>query len=180
MLVKICGITSPKLACFAAKEGADFIGINFFALSKRCVDEELAKEITEAAHAEGAKVVGVFVDHMPSEIERIYKEVGLDFVQIHTREKILLPIYIPRIDLYPNTGGDFLMIDHVDGGSGKTLHWDEIDLSQPFILAGGLTPENVQDAITACSPIGVDVCSGVENSEEKIRKFIGRSKTHDM
>jgi phosphoribosylanthranilate isomerase len=182
ILVKICGVTTPEDAAFAAAAGADAIGINFWPRSKRYVAPSAARAIVDAIPADVLKV-GVFVDAAAVEVERCVDELGLDRAQLHGDEQALAfgafdPARLIRVVRVRDESSFAAEADwrpalwlydaHVEGfgGAGVTAPWSLIAARarRPFLLAGGLTPENVADAIVAVRPAGVDVASGVELS----------------
>ena len=180
--VKICGVTRVEDALAAAEAGADFVGINFYPHSPRCVTPERAAEIVQAL-PQGVKAVGVFVNESPERINRIAAQAGLQLVQLHGAEtpedanQIRLPVIKAlRIEGESDLAAaeaykvDLFLIDTPSdlwGGSGKTGDWKiaaEASKRLRAFLAGGLTPENVAEAVRTVSPYGVDVSSGVESS----------------
>lgn len=180
--IKICGVTRVEDAEAAVDLGADFIGLNFWSKSPRRIDVERGAEIAEVVHGR-ASLVGVFVNEAAGAIEEIAGAVGLDLVQFHGDET-------PQ-DLEPwgeramkavrfsgeldgqlledfKTVWGFLVEPQRDsyGGTGRSWNYakaSRLPRHRPFLLAGGLRAENVGEAIAACSPWGVDVCSGVES-----------------
>jgi len=196
--VKICGITTPEAAQRAARAGADFIGF-VFASSKRQITPEKAGGIISSLPASVQKV-GVFVNESFDTIVQTAEKAGLDVIQLHGDEPPLFAEELPypvikafrmgkhntsEIKAYPC---DFYLIDSPKGpnrgGNGTTFDWAQLaewDLDpQKVILAGGLTPDNVQEAISAAGPSGVDVSSGVETDgrkdASKITQFIKHAK----
>lgn len=197
MLVKICGIKTLAAAQEAVKYGADLIGF-IFAESSRKVAPELVGEfgLKLPGHV---KKVGVFSNQTEQEVIRIAEVAGLDFIQLHGDEsasfarRMPLPVIkafairsetdLEKLQEYP---AEFLLVDLPKGSSGKglTLDWDMIGEAmlprRKLILAGGLTPENVGNAINAVSPIAVDVASGVETNglkdSLKMKAFINEAK----
>jgi phosphoribosylanthranilate isomerase len=180
--VKICGITRIEDAITAAQAGADAIGFVFDSNSPRYVSSDQALKIFRAIPPY-VTTVGLFVDASPDKIEAILKRVPLDLLQFHGNEtpdqcrRYHRPYIkaIPmeaRVDLHEKIRlyGDAtgLLLDthamQVAGGSGQTFDWGRVppDLNKPLILAGGLTPENVGEAIRRVRPYAVDVSSGVE------------------
>lgn len=189
MWVKICGIMRREDAVTACEAGADAIGIVFTRSRRKADPSDIEPWIYSI---KGIEKVGVFMDEDPVYIEEIAARLGLDTVQLHTgptpmhralagRFSIIYAVkdlkglvdastqeVIPcRLLLDPSTG---------TGTLGTWMHYDI-----PYILAGGLTPENVRQAIDQAGPWGVDVSSGVEVSPgikdaEKIRKFIQEAK----
>lgn len=199
MLVKICGITSLEMAKIAVHAGADFLGF-VFARSKREVSAAQAKEIIQQLPA-CIQTVGVFVNQNMREIEAIVQKTGLDFVQLHGEEsaETVRKSTCPVIKSLPGTKdglkkaaqydtASYLLMDspplpHAHGGNGISFNWSILEgntISSRLILAGGLTPENVADAIKQVNPIGVDVSSGVETDgrkdPDKIKAFIQAAK----
>lgn len=193
MLIKICGIQTPEIARFAEQAGADFIGL-VFAESKRQVDVEQAQTIVDAL-SEGVKVVGVFRHQSMKLVNRITKEVGLDYVQLHGEETVedCLQVDSPVIKAFSfeerkkaiqyEKVANYVLLDSPKPGSGETFDWHKVANEEnvpPFFLAGGLHPENVKEAIHHIQPLGVDVSSGVETNgqkdKEKIQQFIQEAK----
>ena len=182
--VKICGITRVEDALAAAAAGADAIGLVFYAKSPRAVDIEQAREIL-AALPPFVTSVGLFVDAERSELERILASVPLDLLQFHGDESVQQceafgRPYIKALRVkagddiaaqvarYPSAQGILLdaYVEGVPGGTGEAFDWSLIPqtLSKPLILAGGLRPDNVAEAVSRVRPYAVDVSSGVESS----------------
>lgn len=179
-VVKICGITRPEDAVLACREGATAIGLNFWPGSKRFVDDARAVDIL-AAVAPGVSKVGVFVNASRDEVEARLA-LGLDWVQLHGDERPGDWAHLPalrlvralrvreRASLAEADGWDarYLLYDAATdgyGGSGQLAPWAVLaGARRPFLLAGGLGPDNVAAAIAAVRPDGVDVASGVESS----------------
>ncbi|MGM8211356.1 phosphoribosylanthranilate isomerase [Virgibacillus sp. W0430] len=199
MLVKICGIQTVEAACTAIEAGADFIGF-VFAPSKRRISAFKAAEIAHALPSP-IKKVGVFVNERAETIRAIAETVELDFIQLHGDETADFAAALPyriikaytidqamceNISDFPC---DYYLIDSpaqkYRGGSGEAFAWEKITkLSvdpNKLLLAGGLTTENVRQAITVAQPVGVDVSSGVETNgikdNLKIKTFIQKAKT---
>lgn len=197
--VKICGVTRVADAIASAEAGADFVGINFYPDSPRCVAPERAAEIVQAL-PKGVEAVGVFVNEPSERVNRIAEGAGLHLVQLHGAEtpeeasRIRVPVIKAlRIKGVSDLAAaeaykvDLFLIDTPSerwGGSGKTGDWKiaaEACKRLRAFLAGGLTPENVADAVRTVSPYGVDVSSGVERSlgikdRTKIAVFIERAR----
>lgn len=195
--VKICGVTSVTDAVAIANAGADAIGLVFYEPSPRYVEPEIAREIALALPA-FVNVVGLFVDAEPDEIRQVLERVAIDTLQFHGQEteracSLYDRPYIksiamrPDLDvsemiaLYPSASALLLdtFVENLPGGTGQSFDWQKVpDNSQkPLILAGGLTPENVQSAIVQTRPYAVDVSGGVESSKgkkdiDKVLKFI--------
>jgi len=183
--VKICGITRIEDAMAAAQAGADAIGFVFDPKSPRHVHPDQALKIARALPP-FITIVGLFVNAAPDTIEGVLSHVPLDLIQFHGNEKpeqcrryhrsYIKAIHMkPDVDLREMTRlyGDAtgLLLDtyiaDMAGGSGQAFDWNRIprDLGKPVILAGGLTPENVAEAVRKVHPFAVDVSSGVEQSK---------------
>jgi phosphoribosylanthranilate isomerase len=199
LLVKICGITRPEDAEHAAAAGADLIGLNFWRGSKRFVEDKQAREII-AAIPTGVLRVGVFVNAHPLVITETLEELKLDRVQLHGDEMAaswtwLRPEQIIRTirvrdeaslkDALGWQASLFLYDAHTEeyGGSGQQAPWEVVGAGprRPFLIAGGLNPGNVAEAIVATRPDGVDVSSGVESARgvkdiRKVRAFIKQAR----
>ena len=189
--IKFCGVTLPDDAARASAAGADFVGLNFWPKSKRYVELARARMLADAIRAAGtAKVVGVFVDAKIEEIAEVHARVDLDIVQLHgaeTKEDCAavtrsvnrpawkaIAVQEPRdVELLEQWPVDAILLDTPTpgrGGSGETFDWSIAALARrrypalQIILAGGLTPENVAQAISEVAPSAVDVASGVESA----------------
>lgn len=194
--VKICGITNIDDAFRAADLGADALGFIFYNGSKRFIDPRDAHPIISSLPP-FVSTVGVFVNQGPDEIRESVETSGVDTVQLHGDETpefcAMLPYKLIKavrvkdtvnkeeVELYPVLA--ILFDKHADkmyGGTGKSFDWGVlagINISRKVILSGGLTPENVSQAIEIVKPYGVDVSTGVEDSPGKknhikMRKFI--------
>jgi phosphoribosylanthranilate isomerase len=205
-VVKICGLRDARSAITAAANGADYLGF-IFAPSKRQVGAEHVAGILRAVRAEGhsTPAVGVFVDPDPQQLRDAVRTSGIDLVQFSGEEspETIDQIGVPVIKAIPAGTDDteeelaglilqwsraaMFLLDAKDptarGGTGKRANWDlakKIAASTPILLAGGLDPDNVADAIAQVRPHGVDVASGVETDgikdQEKIVQFIRRAK----
>ncbi|MEZ3136728.1 phosphoribosylanthranilate isomerase [Stutzerimonas kunmingensis] len=199
---KICGITRVDDALTAAKAGADAIGLVFYAKSPRAVDVRQARQIVTALPP-FVTTVGLFVNASRCEINEILDAVPLDMLQFHGDEtpaqcegfhrpwfKALrvgngedIEAQVAR---YANASGILLdtFVAGVPGGTGERFDWSLIPaaLAKPLILAGGLTAENVQQAIAQVRPYAVDVSGGVEASKgvkdaSKVMAFVGRVRS---
>lgn len=195
--VKICGISSVEMAREAVNSGADAIGLVFYPPSPRVVTTDVAAEIIAALPA-FVTAVGLFVNEQQSVIEDIAEKTGIGLLQFHGNEcseycaGFSLP-YIKAlrmtddIDLFEQREtykqARSLLLDTyrpgTPGGTGESFDWDRIpkDLAGEIILAGGLGPDNITEAITRVRPFAVDVSGGVESekgvkSAEKIRQFM--------
>ena len=180
--VKICGITLVEDAVSAVNAGADAIGLVFYAPSPRAVTIVQAQQIV-AAMPPFVSVVGLFVNAKQTEIESVLSKVRLDILQFHGDEsasdcqQINLPYYKAiRVKAESNLlqyeaefkSAKALLLDTYSeaavGGTGQVFDWNLIpnNLTTPVILAGGLTAENVMQAIQQVRPYAVDVSGGVE------------------
>jgi len=181
--VKICGITRPEDAEQAAALGAWAIGFILWPGSKRAADPAVAAGIARAQRRK-LELVGVFVNPTLDEVAHAVEAIGLTHVQLHGDEGPAFCTAVAQrtaarvIKAHGIASGadlrdierfhtDFHMLDSGRGGSGRTWDWSLVAhrrSSVPAIVAGGLTPDNVAEAIAAVRPWGVDVASGVEAS----------------
>jgi phosphoribosylanthranilate isomerase len=197
--VKICGVTRLEDALLAARLGADALGFNFWPGSRRYVHPEAARAIVRALPPL-VTAVGVFVNPTRDEVLRAVEASGITVAQLHGDEppELAASLPLPVIKAIRVSGRDALaalaaydvqgvLLDAPApgyGGSGTTFDWAlaaEVAASRPILLAGGLSPDNVAEAIRAVRPWGVDVASGVEASPgvkdpEKLRRFIDAAK----
>jgi phosphoribosylanthranilate isomerase len=186
--VKICGITNSQDALLAGKLGVDALGF-IFADSPRNIIPEKVKGIIHDLPP-FIKTVGVFVNEEPVKIKKIQEECGLGLIQLHGNEspeqcRDLMPHSIKafrikdekdikNIDKYKGTVRAILLDTYQKGkagGTGKTFDWalaiKAKETGIPVILAGGLSPENIQEAITTVKPYAVDISSGIEERPGK-------------
>jgi len=200
--VKICGITRPESAMHAVDAGADAIGMVFYKQSPRYVTTEIASGIARSTPA-FVMSVGLFVNADADDVNNVLKHVPLQLLQFHGDEppdyceQFGVP-YIKALRIGREEGGlngeslRTLMASHnkaravlldtyqkgVPGGTGERFDWDLIpETNQKIILAGGLNPENVTQAITSVRPYAVDVSGGVESAPglkdaARIRAFL--------
>ena len=199
--VKICGITSEADALAAAEAGADAIGLMFYEGSPRHVTLEQAKAIS-AALPQHVMRVGVFVNAEEAFVHQALTECMLNILQFHGDETpeecsrypvMTLKAFrvegeetLAELEAYPSAG--YLLDAYVKdalGGTGATFNWDLAvraqEFGKPIFLAGGLTPENVAEAVRKVQPFGVDVSSGVESEPgrkdaEQMRTFVAAAK----
>lgn len=195
--VKICGITRVEDGLAAAAAGADAIGLVFYAKSPRNVTPEQAAEIVRALPP-FITTVGLFVDADDAQIREVLRQVPIGLLQFHGDEcSVDCPLYdrpyIKAIAMrdgvnvagyaqtYKTAAGLLLDTAHqqVKGGSGESFNWELFphEAPMPLVLAGGLNPDNVFDAIQKTRPYAVDVSSGVESAKgikdaELIKRFI--------
>ena len=204
--VKICGITNPDDGRDAVEVGADAIGLNFYERSPRFVNSSQASKIIEALPA-FVSLVGVFVNHPnPQALEDLALSLGLHAVQLHGNESPDYCSMIQRVkvikafrvdsnfkaEALKNYSTTMFLLDSGSGtqfgGTGKVFDWNQARGVNTFgwiVLAGGLTPDNVGDAVAQLRPFGVDVSSGVESGPgkkdyEKMRRFIESVRKTDV
>lgn len=193
MFVKICGITSEEDALLAVALGADALGF-VFAPSPRQVRPDDVRDIVRRLPYE-VVTVGVFRDERPQRVVEVVHKVGLRGAQFHGRETVAdvrwvrerVPFVIQAFAAGdPAIGGtrggpaDVVLLDAPDPGSGKVFDWrlaDGVPGGVRLLLAGGLGPDNVAEAIRRVRPWGVDVSSGVESEPGrkdavKLRRFV--------
>lgn len=194
MFVKICGVTSEDDALLAIGMGADAIGFNFVPGSTRQIRPTAARDIARRLPG-GVLTVGIFKDELRDTVADVVHQAGLQAAQLHGRESTedsrwiadRVPYVIKAfvagdsaIDDLHHYGARAVLVDAPEPGSGEVFDWSVLDgreRAQPLILAGGLTPANVGQAISVVKPWGVDVASGVELSPGvkdpvKVREFI--------
>ena len=200
--VKICGITNIADATAAAEAGADALGFMFYEKSPRNISIRDAAQIIQQLNPFVIKV-GVFVDAPEDLVMRAIGDCGLNVLQFHGNES---PEYCTQFGLMsmkafrirdaeslkalPDYPTDAWLLDAFAadklGGTGEKFNWDLAieakKLGRPIFLAGGLTPENVADAVAKVQPYAVDVSSGVEaqpgkKNPEKMRAFIRAAKS---
>ncbi len=179
--IKICGITRPEDGRLAAELGADAIGLVFVERSPRHVDAGAARAICDALPALTG-TVGLFMNATPEQVREVLDRVPLNWLQFHGDENAAycrqfgrpyikaLPMASPGAvdyDAFPDASA--LLLDaHAAGGmggSGRRLEWATLTPPDgPWMLAGGLGPDNVADAVRALRPPAVDVSSGVESA----------------
>ena len=185
-LIKICGITSLIDATLSAEAGAEYLGLNFFADSPRYLEPNEVEELTTEIKLlfPEIKLVGVFVNTPAMQINKIAELAQLDVLQLHGNEsadfcqQFELPVWkafrvkdsasLVDLDEYLQLGG--IVLDAYKrgeyGGTGQTADWEAIrairDELPNFILSGGITPANIEQALAELKPDIVDICSGVE------------------
>lgn len=199
-IVKICGITNLEdaQACLAA--GADWLGFNCYPPSPRFCPPEVIRQILQELQTPVVSV-GVFVNEELDSLHRIMSQTGMQKAQLHGDETVA---YAQQLECdwfkafrvknqisreqVAHFQRDLFLLDaynkKVYGGSGETFDWQlALNLTQQgrLLLAGGLTPENVGEAVGLVKPYGVDVAGGVEKApgvkdSEKIRRFVAAVK----
>jgi phosphoribosylanthranilate isomerase len=201
VFVKICGITTEEDALLAVAMGADAVGF-VFAPSPRQVQPPQVADIIKRLPPE-IMTVGVFRDEAPQRVVEIVNGTGLAAAQLHghespatTRRVAERVRYVikgfaasdPTLDRAADFGAYAVLMDAPAPGSGQLFDWSltgRVPEGTRLLLAGGLTPENVADAIAATRPWGVDVCSGVEatpghKDPVKVRTFVAAAKAAPM
>lgn len=183
--LKVCGITSLEDARASIDCGAEFLGFNFYRKSPRYISPEAARTIIEQLPS-GVTTVGIFVNEaQPQDVLEILKVSGVQLAQLHGDEDsaYCLEVGAERVIKALRVGEDFdvrqvlaypawaILLDAFDknlyGGTGKTANWEvarEAAKLTRLFLAGGLSPENIAEAIQAVEPFAVDVNSGVESA----------------
>ncbi len=183
--IKICGVIHPDDARAAVDAGAGLVGLNFVPGSPRALDLKRAEAICQVLEGR-AERVGVFRDALPEEIERVLRRCELERLQFHGTESeeeveaVDLPVIKAIRGADPEAADEFpgtiLLLDHPSEGGGKGKAWNWADASEliasghDVILAGGLTPDTVGQAIESLGdllPWGVDVATGVEGAEHR-------------
>jgi phosphoribosylanthranilate isomerase len=206
--VKICGLTNMADAQVAVEAGADFLGFILYAKSPRYIPpEQIARILTELALPSHVQTVGVFVNTPVDEVLTILDQTGLDLAQLHGDEpeaalatlagrgfKALRPTDSAAVQqsnlftVYPQNSAPQLLVDAYHpsgyGGTGHKADWALAtaiaQLTPRLLLAGGLTAANIQIAIEAVAPWGVDVGSGVEvapgrKDHDQVRAFVANA-----
>jgi phosphoribosylanthranilate isomerase len=187
--VKICGITNVKDARTAVAAGADFLGLNFYRGSSRCVTPAVARRIAASVKRDVA-IVGIFVNEDAARVAEIARQVGLDYVQLHGEEspetvdtlrravqvikaiRVRGPLRVGDLNRFKRATA--ILLDGFDagtrGGTGKTFDWKlarRAGKGRRIFLAGGILAENAAEAIRVARPFAIDVCSGVESSSPR-------------
>lgn len=184
--VKICGITTPETARLALDLGVDAVGLVFFDKSPRHVSREMARVICNALPGRVARV-GVFVNLSPEEILACVRETGITHAQLHGVEsncevlaleaagiRVIKALFLnmqPGFSQMGSYGSSAFLLECARGAlpGGNGLSWNfqkvrDLRARRPVVLAGGLTPETVSQALISARPDAVDVSSGVEST----------------
>jgi len=187
VFVKICGITTDEDALLAVALGADALGFMFVSGSPRQVSPDDVRSIVKRLPP-GTTTVGVFRDERPERVVETVTTVGLTGAQLHGREpasevrwvgerlQLVIQAFAagdPAIATVADGGADIVMLDAAEPGSGRVFDWrlaEGLPANMRVLLAGGLTPDNVTDAIERVRPWGVDVSTGVETAPGSGRK----------
>ncbi|MCH2178675.1 MAG: phosphoribosylanthranilate isomerase [Mariniblastus sp.] len=188
----------------ASELGVEAIGLNFYPNSRRHVTVERAAKIIQETDCSEVQWVGVFVNEPPEDLVKVSNQVGLDLIQLHGDESVGIlehigmpviravrvsdPVSAQReIDQWTSAGAAAILLDAASsgsfGGSGTVIDWrmaSAFSCQVPLILAGGLTPSNVSEAIEVVRPAAVDVASGVESAPglkdlELMREFLSKA-----
>lgn len=191
--VKLCGLRRAEDIAFANEAGPDYIGFVFAPKSRRAVTAEMARALREQLRA-GIIPVGVFVNQPVELVAQLLNDGVIDWAQLHGQEDETYLAALRRLTAKPvlqafrvgsradvdramKSSADRILLDNGAGGTGETFDWSLVrECVRPFFLAGGLTPENVAEAITQVRPYGVDTSSGVETAgwkdREKMQHFV--------
>lgn len=182
--IKICGLTRAQDIQTANALQLDYIGFVFAPKSKRFVPPEQAKQLRRQL-TPGIRAVGVFVNAPPEQIAALLADGTIDIAQLHGQEDAAYiarlrsltraPIWqafrientedISRANASP---ADLVLLDHGAGGTGERFDWTLLHgMARPFVLAGGLTPQNAAEAIAKAHPYAVDASSGCETNGVK-------------
>ena len=196
-LFKACGIRTPESAQFCEQKGVDLIGLNFVPSSKRCIGIDQAQKIR--TQCQRTKVVGVFQNQSLDQINQIAETLNLDYIQLAGEEdldfikqcqrpviktiKLKNEAAIEDAQKYqPHSA--FLIFDGQEPGSGQLINYallKQVDF--PYILAGGITTDNVSEILDQIHPMGLDVASGIEAnkivSPQKIEDFLAHLKNEN-
>jgi phosphoribosylanthranilate isomerase len=198
VFVKICGVTSEEDALLAVAMGADAVGFNFVPSSPRFLAAARAADIAKRLPPE-ILTVGVFRNESAKRVVELTNQAGLRAAQLHgfetaddsrwVRQRVPFTIKVfpggdPALANAIEYGADVVMLDSASPGSGEVFDWSLAEGAPSglrLLLAGGLTPENVGDAIARVRPWGVDVASGVESAPgvkdpTHVRRFIQAAK----
>ncbi len=198
-LVKICGITNVEDALGSVDAGADALGFNFYPLSPRYITPQAAKKIIQEL-PKAILTVGVFVnERSPGLVEKAADEAGVKAVQLHGEEsaeycaalagRFVIKVFRINENFNSDEVNDYqveaVMVDAFDrklyGGTGRVADWSvarEINRLVPkMFLAGGLSPENVAEAVKTVNPFAVDACSALEikpgvKEQKRMREFV--------
>ncbi len=206
--IKMCGITRKKDAAAGIEAGVDALGFIFHEKSPRNIKPDFVRQLVSSLPP-FVDSVGVFVDRQLEEVEELVEYCRLSHAQLHGSES---PKYCERLERfaspvriikafrigeesqasdcspYDDVACGYLLDTYVKGnagGTGETFNWEiikQLHLKRPLILAGGLSPENILNAMTAASPFAVDVNSGVESApgikdHAKITEFVKKVKS---
>ena len=198
VFVKICGITCPADAIAAVEAGADAIGLNFVPASRRCIDIEVARAVL-AVVPDHVMTVGIFRDHLANEILEITGALGLEAAQLHGDEPPAFTAVVaagvktvikavaaegPSVRSIDEHAAEIVMLDAPIPGGGVPFEWGlvgDVVTKHKILLAGGLRPDNVAEAVRRVRPLGVDVASGVEaepgqKDTDAVARFVAEAR----
>lgn len=199
--IKICGITRPDQAHWAIDAGADAIGLVFYPPSVRAVDINMANTIVSAV-TPMISVVGVFADQPEADIATVCEQVPLDILQFHGDESASFCRGFSRpwfkgVRMRPELSLEHTMTEFdqargvlvdtyksgIMGGTGTAFDWSRLEGvdRNKLILAGGLTADNVRQALETVNPVAIDVSTGVESAPgvkdpERIKQFMNAAR----
>lgn len=178
--IKICGLSRPCDIEYVNEAKPDFCGfIINVPKSKRNVSPDTVRQLVKNLSPD-VKPVGVFVNAPMDEIAALTEDGTLAYVQLHGKEDeayiaaLREKIHVPIIQAFKvscpedvanaqQSSADYILLDNGSGGTGKTFDWSHLrDITRPYILAGGLGPDNLGLAVSQLAPWGVDLSSGVE------------------
>jgi phosphoribosylanthranilate isomerase len=196
VFVKVDGITTEEDALLVTAMGADAIGFVFAPSSRRMRPDDV-RDIVRRLPAD-VLTFGVFVNEAPARVIEVVQATGLRGAQlhgstpeetraVHQKVRVVFRSFAagdPAVRAAREHGADAVVVDNPRPGSGQVFDWslaEDVSAGQRLVLAGGLTPENVGDAITVVQPWGVDVSSGVEESPgrkdpRKVRAFVANAR----
>lgn len=197
MVIKVCGLTRAEDVDVAVRHGATAIGFVFWPQSPRAVTPDQAAALVARIPA-GVERVGVFVNEGVPAIHAVVERAGLTCVQLHGDEPASYAAQLSQPHMRAMSAEEALdtdwpfsttlLLDAADrarrGGTGQRVNWEaaaRVARQRPVVLAGGLTPDNVEAAIEQVAPIGVDVSSGVEDAPgvknaDKVAAFLARAR----
>jgi phosphoribosylanthranilate isomerase len=200
--IKLCGMMRDEDIAQINAVKPDMIGFIFAEKSRRYVSREKALRL-KAQLAPGIRTVGVFVDAAPEAMAAYIKEGIADGIQLHGHEtnqtiqalRALIPEGTPVLQAVAvrnaedvkraeASAADLILLDAKGGGSGETFNWELAKkVHRPYLLAGGLSNDNIAEALETLSPWGVDVSSGIETNGQKdgtkIRRFVDQVREYD-
>ena len=191
--IKICGLSREEDIAYVNEVVPEFIGFVFAPKSRRYVTPARAARLRELLHPDIVPV-GVFVREDPRVVAGLLEQGIIGMAQLHGKEDETYVKELRQLTKRPlvqafridnledvrraeRSGADYILLDHGAGGTGETFDWSLLkDVKRPYFLAGGLRPDNVEQALGAADPYGMDVSSGVETDgvkdREKIREFV--------
>ena len=198
VFVKICGITRPADAIAAVDAGADAIGLNFVPTSRRGIDVEVARAILAVVPGH-VMSVGIFRGHPAGEILEVTGALGLDAAQLHGDEPPEVTAVVaaavetvikvvaagsPSVRSIDEHAADIVLLDAPVPGGGVPFEWGivgDLVTKHKIVLAGGLRPDNVAEAVRRVRPWGVDVASGVEaeparKDPDAVARFVAEAR----